>query len=128
MEPQRAPIMVLVTLQQACARLIRKGSDLAMLRRAPLYVVHVQQNDPGRDAPAIDVQALNFLYALSGEVGASMCVLTADVAVTAMANYAAEQGVDTILMGGGERAAGIAETLSGLLPGVKVMILENEDA
>ena len=128
MEQQQAPIMVLVTLQQACARLIRKGSDLAMLRHVPLYVLHVQQNDPDQTAPAIDVTALNYLYALSGEVGADMCVLTADVPVTAMANYAAEQRVDTILMGGGARAAGIAETLSGLLPGVKVIILENEEA
>lgn len=128
MEQRQAPIMVLVTLQQACARLIRKGSDLAMLRRAPLLVVHVQENAPDQAAPAIDVTALNYLYALSGEVGASMCVLTADVAVTAMANYAAEQGVSTILMGGGRRASGIAETLSGLLPGVQVVILEEEDA
>ena len=29
-------------------------------------------------------------------------------------------------MGGGERARGIAETLSQLLPGVRVMIMERE--
>ncbi|MDD3409682.1 MAG: hypothetical protein PHY12_02620 [Eubacteriales bacterium] len=117
------PIMVLVTLQRACARLIRKGANMAMQRHCPLHVVHVTGGEQ-----AINAQVLDYLYALSGEAGAEMCVLTSSVAVTAMADYAQQHGVRQIVMGGGERASGIAETLSKLLPGVEVLILEEEEA
>ncbi len=127
MDPKPSPIMVLVTLQPACARLIRKGADMALRCGVPLHVVHVRQRLPDRD-PAKDAAALNCLYALAGEVGADMTLLTAEVAVTAMANFAAERKVTTIIMGGGQKASGIAETLSELLPGVQVMILEEEEA
>ena len=70
--------------------------------------------------------ALDYLSALSGEAGAEMCVLTSNVPVTAIANYAADCGARHVIMGGGGQACGIAETLSQLLPGVRVMILERE--
>lgn len=124
---ERPPIMVLVTLQQLCARLIRNGADMAMKQRCPLKVVHVALSDQAEKGnSAIDAQVLNDLYALSNEVGAEMCVLTAEVAVAAMADYAQKNGVKQILLGGGQRAHGIAETLSSLLPGVKVLIIDPE--
>lgn len=55
-----------------------------------------------------------------------MCVLTSKAPVTAIANYANECGARHVVMGGGERARGIAETLSQLLPGVRVLIMERE--
>ena len=123
--PEQSPILVLVTLQRACARLIRSGADLAMLENRPLMVLHVARSDDHAEgAPAIDAQVLDYLYALSGEAGAEMFVLTAEVPVTAMANFAAEHGVKRVLMGSGELAEGIAQTLSQLLPGVQVQILE----
>ena len=64
--------------------------------------------------------------AITGEAGAEMCVLTSNVPVTAIANYAADCGARHVIMGGGGQACGIAETLSQLLPGVRVMILERE--
>ncbi len=119
------PVLVLVTLQRACARLIRKGADMAMRLHCPLHVVHVAQSELSEPNSA---QTLDYLYALAGEAGAEMCVLTSDVPVTAMADYAERVGVRQIVMGGGERAAGFAQTLTELLPGVKVLIVEEEDA
>ncbi len=121
------PILVLVTLQRACARLIRLGADQALKSHCPLHVLHVSvvdgQTEPKR---AMDSQTLDYLYALAGEAGAEMTVLRAEVAVTAIAEFASREGVREIVMGGGENAAGIAETLSELLPGVRVMIVEDE--
>ena len=122
---QQPPILVLVTLQRACARLIRRGADLALRQHCPLHVLHVvvkdQETEPGRE---MDAQALDYLYALSGEAGAEMTVFTADVAVTAIAEFANNQKVRQVVMGGGEMASGIAETLSELLPGVQIMIAD----
>lgn len=121
------PVLVLVTLQRACARLIRKGTDLALKQGRPLHVLHVTVYREGSQ-PAIDAQTLDYLYALAGEAGAQMCVLSAEVPVTAIANYAQQNDVHQVVMGGGEQASGIAETLSSLLPGVQVMILDPEQA
>lgn len=122
------PILVLVTLQRACARLIRRGADMAMAQHSPLHVLHVVvRGAPGNPDAVLHAQALDYLYALSGEAGAEMTVLTADVAPTAIAEFAAHQGVRQVVMGGGEQACGIAETLSGLLPGVEVMIAAEDE-
>ena len=133
----KPPILVLVTLQRACARLIRHGADMALSQHCPLHVLHVVASgqgappEPAPDAPpepALDAQTLDYLYALCGEAGAQMTVLTAEVPLTAMAEYASQQGARQIVMGGGERAEGIAETLSQLLPGVQVMIRAEAEA
>ena len=124
---EKEPVLVLVTLQHACARLIREGVDLALREGRPVKVLHVVNPDAAPiGEPAINAQALDYLYALSGEAGAEMCVLTSKAPVTAIANYANECGARHVVMGGGERARGIAETLSQLLPGVRVMIMERE--
>lgn len=124
---EKEPVLVLVTMQHACARLIREGVDLALREGRPVKVLHVVNPDAAPiGEPAINAQALDYLYALSGEAGAEMCVLTSNVPVTAIANYAADCGTRHVIMGGGGQACGIAETLSQLLPGVRVMILERE--
>lgn len=120
-------IMVLVTMQRMCARLIRKGADMALKKACPLKVVHVAaMNSLPANESAINAQVLDYLYALAGEAGAEMCVISSEVPVAAMADYAQENAVCQIVLGDGERAHGIAETLSELLPGVEIMIVEAE--
>jgi len=122
---QCPPILVLVTLQRACARLIRRGADMALRDHCSLHALHVVVKTAAANPEnAIDAQVLDYLFALAGEAGAQMIVLTADVAITAIAEYASRQGVKKVIMGGGEQACGIAETLSEMLPGVQVMIVD----
>ncbi len=125
---QKPPILVLVTLQRACARLIRQGADMALREHSPLHVLHVVSGGQEAQEPALDAQTLDYLYALCGEAGAQMTVMTADVPLTAMAEFASTQGIRQVVMGGGEQASGIAESLSRLLPGVQVMILNEVEA
>ncbi|MEA5016962.1 MAG: universal stress protein [Candidatus Limiplasma sp.] len=126
---EQSPVMVLVTMQRMCARLIRLGADQALRQGCPLKVVHVASTaDVPEGQAKIDAQVLNYLYALANEAGAEMCVLTSDVPVTAIAEYAVENQVGQIIMGGGGEAGGIAQTLCGMLPGVKVAVIEEEMA
>lgn len=120
----RTPILVLVTMQRACARLIRVGADMAMLDNRPLLALHVASGGADGDKPAIDAQVLNYLYALAGEANAEMSVVAALEPVPAMADFAREHGAGLILMGDGDMARGIAEALAKALPGVEVRILE----
>lgn len=116
---------MLVTLQRSCARLIRMGADIALRQGCPLSVLHVTTQS-FIDKPETNAQTLDYLYALAGEAGAEMCVLSSDVPVTAMANYALANGVKQVVMGGGVQASGIAQTLSELMPGVEVLIMDPE--
>ena len=123
----QSPIMVLVSMQEACARLIRAGADMAMKQGCSLKIVHVNSvSDEPDGQGAIGAQVLNTLYALANEAGAEMCVLTAEVMVAAMVDYAKANHVKQVIMGEGENAEGIAKTLTGFLPGVQVMILGKE--
>lgn len=104
---EKEPVLVLVTMQHACARLIREGVDLALREGRPVKVLHVVNPDAAPiGEPAINAQALDYLYALSGEAGAEMCVLTSNVPVTAIANYATDCGARHVIMGGGGQACG----------------------
>ena len=108
---------MLVTLQHACARLIREGVDLALREGRPVKVLPLVNPDAAPvGEPAINAQALDYLYALSGEAGAEMCVMTSNVPVTAIANYAADCGARHVIMGGGGQACGIACMVGGLAP------------
>lgn len=118
------PVLVLVTPQHACDRLIHQGAEIARARDSSLRVLHVANPDAAPiGEPAINARALDYLYALSGEVGAEMCVLTSSSPLEAIADYASGCAAGVIVMGGGERASGIAETFSHRLPGVQVIIL-----
>ena len=122
---QQTPVLVLVTMQRSCARLIRFGADEALKRHQPLHVVHVAPLGEKQNAP--DTDTLNYLYALAGEAGATMCVLRSDVAVNAMAHYAKENNISLVYLGDGENAPGIARTLCELVPGVQVRMMEDQE-
>lgn len=126
---EQSPVMVLVTMQRMCARLIRLGADQALKENRSLKVVHVTGPEESSEGQAkIDAQTLNYLYALANEAGAEMCLLTSSVPVTAIAQYAVENQVGHIIMGGGHQAQGIAQTLCEMLPGVAVAVVDEEMA
>jgi len=124
---EKSPVLVLVSMQKMCARLIRAGVDMALKQGCPLKIVHVSTANGQDGQTQIDAQVLNYLYALANEAGAEMCVLSAEVIVTTMIDYAREHGVKQIVMGKGENAEGIAKTLTEFLPGVRVLIMEEEN-
>ena len=123
---EKSSVMVLVSMQKMCARLIRAGADMAIKQGCPLKIVHVSAANGQDGQTPIDARVLNYLYALANEAGAEMCVLSAEVIVTTMVDYAKEHDVKLIVMGKGENADGIAKTLTGFLPGVQVLIIEEE--
>ena len=59
---EKEPVLVLVTMQHACARLIREGVDLALREGRPVKVLHVVNPDAAPiGEPAINAQALDYL-------------------------------------------------------------------
>ena len=109
-------ILVCVTVQKECERLILAGKRLADSGGLPLRVLHVAE--PG-DAPlsSPDAQeALNCLYALSRDNGATMTVLYSADVRAAIVRYARLVHAVCVVVGS-DRQQGwaMAEALEELL-------------
>ncbi|MDR0397530.1 MAG: hypothetical protein LBH66_09565 [Oscillospiraceae bacterium] len=120
---QPVRVMVCVTAQRQCERLIRAGSAIA--RGGELSVVHVAPMDQpllyGENVGG-DSQALDFLYRAARSFNADMIVEHNDNPLDAIAALAARLGAQCVVLG--ISAAGTSkpfgEALSSRLPGVRV--------
>lgn len=110
---ENACVLVCVTVQKDCGRLIEAGKTEAEKSGLPLHVLHVSagKNLLGNPDAA---QALNYLYALAREADAEMNILYDGDAQKAIAGYAARHGARTLILG--QDKSGFAARLQGLLP------------
>ena len=117
-------ILVCVTAQEGCVRLIRKGSDLARQRGAAMHVLHVSQN--GKNHGEADAAILNTLYSLSREAQADMTVLYEQDVAAAIVRYANETGAGTLILGSDR--TGMIARVKALLPEDTELLIEEEAA
>ncbi len=89
-------VLVCVTDQDTCDRLIFAGRRLADLEQIPLKVITVQ---PRRAAAWLASDEVEYLFSLSKQLNAEMVILFHDYAVEAVANYIEKQDVQYILVG-----------------------------
>lgn len=108
-------VLVCVTGQKTCDRLIKTGAQLAAEFSAPLLVVHVAPVGAPLLGGSNQSEALNYLYALSCEVGAEMAVLRAPDTVERLIQYAQEQHVRHIVLGAGRPDGPERRDIAGLL-------------
>lgn len=117
-------VLVCVTGQKTCERLIQEGAEIARELDGTVSVVHVagQRTVLGS---AQEGEALEYLFRTADEHGADMAVLRADGALDAMdvlVQYALAQEADCIVVGMAQGKAGgsFAEQLRARLPSVEV--------
>lgn len=92
-------IMVLVTQQKTCERLILNGYDLIKEENGKLYVVHVV-NEKGKFLDnQDDGEALEYLFAVSKEVGAKLTVLRSKDIAKAIIDFAKDNDITHMVMG-----------------------------
>jgi K+-sensing histidine kinase KdpD len=120
-------VLVCVTGQKTCDRLIKTGAQLAAGFLAPLLVVHVAPAGAPLLGSSTQSEALNYLYSLSCEVGAEMAVLRAPDTLERLIQYAQEQHVAHIVIGAG-RPDGpdrrdVASLLRMRLPHIQVHVV-----
>ena len=118
-------VLVCVTGQKSCERLIVAGAELARREGVPLVVMHVARTGGGVLGYRNEPEALEYLLGCSVSHGADMFVKKSDDVVGAIeAEVRARKA--TILVAG--RAAGysgwdLLDELQGRLPGVRFEIL-----
>ncbi len=117
-------IMVCVTNQRSCDRLMARGTERAAEAggNARLHVVHCVET--GRKFMNADYEsdAIEYLFTASQLAGADLSLLRAENVDDALVNYALEHDVDVIILGEGAsgmtRKDHIAMRLQRRLPGV----------
>lgn len=92
-----ANIMICVTGQMECARLIRYALTLQKEKRDELYLVHVsaEENKSFTDS----IEALQYLYAQASENGASLNVLKSKNVLDTLQEFVIKHKIDVVVMG-----------------------------
>ena len=92
-------ILVCVTQQKTCERLIKKAAELRDEHKGNLSIIHVIKNDWNILDNAKEGEALEYLFGISKSVGANLSVLKSDEIVQTIAGYAKENKIDCIILG-----------------------------
>lgn len=130
---QQGAVMVCVTRQRTCARLIQAGEEKALCCGGPLYIVHAVGLSDNFLGNPYEGEALEYLFTAAQLANGELSVLRSDQVATALYEYAKEHDVRCIVMGAspGEQTSrrvtvegmNIAEYLQERLPGVEFVIV-----
>lgn len=89
-------VLVCVTDQASCARLIKAGRSLADILSVPLKVISVR---PRRSDGWLASEELEYLFTLSKQLDAEMIIRFHDYAAEAVADYIEKSDIRAIIVG-----------------------------
>ncbi|MBR3739029.1 MAG: universal stress protein [Clostridia bacterium] len=115
-------VLACVTAQKDCARLIRRGCDMARENGLPLRVLHVSQGKNMLGSPnAADI--LNELFSLAHEADAEMNIVYEQDVAASVARCAVEWGANILVLG--PDRSGTTGRIKRLLPeDIQVIVVE----
>ncbi|MGI5885608.1 MAG: universal stress protein [Candidatus Spyradocola sp.] len=118
-------VLVCVTGQKSCERLIHAGADIAAQTGAELSVVHVAKLGSNFLGSASEGPALEYLFEISKNYNADMMLLRNDDVVNTIAAHARKIGAQTVVIGGSVQKRGnrLAHALTAALPDLDVRVL-----
>jgi K+-sensing histidine kinase KdpD len=121
-------VMVCVTGQRTCERLIRHSAAFAQTLDCPVSVVHVADDTSPFLGVGDTAGALEYLYRISAHFGADMTILRSTDVVGTLADFAKKNHITHIVLGG-PAATGVWEfpgKLRQALPGVEQCIIPSD--
>jgi K+-sensing histidine kinase KdpD len=92
-------ILVCVTQQKTCERLIKKANHILEEHQGQLFVLHVAKNEWNFLDNASEGEALEYLFGISKAIGANLTVLRSDNIVQAIVDFAKENHINCIILG-----------------------------
>lgn len=124
MKKEPPKVMVCVTRQKTCERLIKFGASLADEEALALLVVHAVKTGDNFLGNKLDGEALEYLFERAREVGAELTMIRDDEVEQALGDYARAQNVRLIVMGQApQQAESIITRLQKQLPDIKFRIV-----
>ncbi|MDL2235622.1 hypothetical protein LJC07_05655 [Christensenellaceae bacterium OttesenSCG-928-L17] len=120
-------VMVCVTRQKTCARLIEAGDAIAREHELPLHVVHAVTTGENFLGGDYDAETLEFLFTAAQLYDASLSVLRADDALQALRDYARVHAARYMVLGPSPKnseaaGAAFADSMQRLLPELTIVI------
>lgn len=123
-------VMVCVTQQRTCERLIKRGAALSEKLKGELYVIHVAKEGVNFLGNKREGDALEYLFNISKGVGANLTVIRSNDVVKAIIDYAENNNIKHIVLGQSpedNREDGIIAHLQDSLENCETLIIpENE--
>ena len=121
----QACILVCVTVQKTCERLIARGVALAQKEQLPLRVVHVSRGHDALLGNPDTADAFNYLYQLAREAGAEMTVLRSENVVETLCAFAREHRAAHLVLGRSrDKGPDVTRALCAALGSVPVTLVE----
>jgi K+-sensing histidine kinase KdpD len=123
-------IMVCVTQQKTCERLINKGSDLQKKLNGNLYIIHVVKDGVNFLGNVKEGDALEYLFNISKGVGADLTVLRSQNIVNALSEFAKDKTIGHIVLGEPpveEKDEGIVAELKEIICNCEFHVIPSKD-
>lgn len=107
-------IMVCVTQQKTCERLILRGYELIKSESDKLFVIHVVNEKEKFLQNFSDGEALEYLFQVSKQVGADLTVLRSKNILKTMVDFAINNDITHVVMGVSSDDEDISDSNIGL--------------
>lgn len=91
-------ILVCVTRQKACERLIKAAAELKK-NDGELYVIHVTKENWNFVDNSRDGEAMEYLFSMTKSYGADLTILNSNKIPETIAQFAEHYGIDLIVLG-----------------------------
>ena len=122
-------VMVCVTGQKTCERLIETGSRRAKELGADVTVVHVAREGMDLLGGSLkEAEALEYLFRMASEHGAGMMVIRSNEVVPTLVSHARELNAELIVLGSPRKMRrDITKEIRAELPEMKFEIIYTEE-
>jgi len=126
---EKKHVLVCVTGQKTCERLIAEGGRLAAETGAELSVVHVAKQGTGLLGGIVaEAEALEYLFKVSTEHSADMAVIRSEHVVETLANHAGKVGADLMVLGSSREVnRDVTKDLKAHMPDMEFKIVYTEE-
>lgn len=92
-------ILVCVTQQKTCERLILKASNIKEESKGDIFIIHVAKEGLNFLDNPKEGEALQYLFQISKSVGANLTVLKSDNIIKCIASFAKDNNISCIILG-----------------------------
>jgi K+-sensing histidine kinase KdpD len=92
-------IMVCVTQQKNCERLIQRGATIKEKLNGELFVIHVAREGVNFLGNNKEADALEYLFDISKGVGADLTVLRSNSIVNTLVNFIENKKIEHVVLG-----------------------------
>lgn len=123
-------ILVCVTQQKTCGRLIKKAAVLRDELSGELFVIHVAKNEWNFLDNIKEGEALEYLFGISKSVGAELTVLRSDSIVETIRDFIYENKIDIVILGespNDHKENNFAEELKALAKNVEFIVVPQQE-